>query len=54
MPVVEQRENNSSDLDYPTRELLELKNMLTVGRLITEATIRRKKTLGAHFMTSDA
>lgn len=37
--------------EITNRELLELKNMLLVGRFITEAALKRKKSIGAHFIT---
>ena len=32
------------------REVVELKSMMTVARLITEAALRRDKSLGAHYV----
>lgn len=37
------------DMDFGSREGLELKNMLTVARLITEAAIERNGSVGAHY-----
>jgi len=37
------------DMDSDKREGLELKNMLTVARLITEAATERKGSVGAHY-----
>lgn len=37
------------DMDFNSREGLELKNMLTVANMITEAAIARKGSVGAHY-----
>lgn len=37
------------DMDFNSREGLELKNMLTVANMITEAAIERKGSVGAHY-----
>ncbi|MFN3480326.1 MAG: L-aspartate oxidase, partial [Thermodesulfovibrionales bacterium] len=37
------------DMDFNNREGLELKNMLTVANMITEAAIMRKGSVGAHY-----
>ncbi|MBI3380302.1 L-aspartate oxidase [Candidatus Gottesmanbacteria bacterium] len=44
-------EKDLEDLDYPSRELLELKNMILVGKLITQSALKRRKSLGTHFIT---
>jgi L-aspartate oxidase len=33
-----------------SRELLEVKNMLLAAKLVTEAALKRKKSLGAHWV----
>ncbi len=38
-----------SEMDFRDRRLLELKNMLTVAMLITEAALRREGSVGAHY-----
>ncbi|MFO0754820.1 MAG: hypothetical protein U0411_16015, partial [Thermodesulfovibrionales bacterium] len=37
------------EMDFAARAGLELKNMLTVSLLITEAALRRKGSVGAHY-----
>jgi L-aspartate oxidase len=37
------------DMDFASRRELELKNMLTVAFIITEAALRRKESIGAHY-----
>jgi L-aspartate oxidase len=37
------------EMDFNTRRGLELKNMLTVGFMITEAALERKGSVGAHY-----
>jgi L-aspartate oxidase len=37
------------DMDFNTRRGLELKNMLTVAFMITEASLERKGSVGAHY-----
>lgn len=37
------------DMDFNSREGLELKNMLTVAKMISEAAIARKGSVGAHY-----
>ncbi len=37
------------DMDFVSRRDIELKNMLTVSIIITEAALRRKESVGAHY-----
>ncbi|MGD0283834.1 MAG: hypothetical protein ABSB95_15915 [Dissulfurispiraceae bacterium] len=37
------------DMDFASRRDNELKNMLTVALIITEAALRRKESVGAHY-----
>jgi L-aspartate oxidase len=37
------------DMDFNNRKGLELKNMLTVAFMITEAALERKGSVGAHY-----
>ncbi|MBI3591911.1 MAG: hypothetical protein HY099_00210 [Nitrospirae bacterium] len=37
------------DMDFNSRRGLELKNMLTVAFMITEAALQRKGSVGAHY-----
>ncbi len=39
------------DMDFHSRRGLELKNMLTVAFMITEAALQRKGSIGAHYRT---
>ncbi|MCC6345707.1 MAG: FAD-binding protein, partial [Nitrospirales bacterium] len=43
------RWSGALDADFATRAGLELKNMLTVSLLITEAALRREGSVGAHY-----
>lgn len=49
---IKKMEEELKDLDSSNRESLEVKNMILVARLITEAALKRKKSLGAHFITT--